>query len=125
AVIEARRSKVAVYREIGRTGLLEIQLCAGFAGDWDHRFRVEVAGAIPPGLTLRALGETGRVAVGATADLAPPGALAALPAVFSGDEPQAVPSLGWSWEGISLPLEVRPVVAERLKEPPLFPDYRN
>jgi tRNA(Ile)-lysidine synthase len=118
-VVESRDGRLAFYREGGRLGLPAVKVKAGFAGIWDHRFAIAVGKGAQAGLTLGPLGEAGRREVGAKAGVHPAGALAALPAFRRKGEVVAVPSLEPS-EGF--PATVRPIVAERLQLPPLFPD---
>jgi tRNA(Ile)-lysidine synthase len=118
-VVESREGRIAFYRESGRVGLPTVKVKAGFAGVWDHRFAVEVGKGAPAGLTLGPLGEAGRRELGTTAGIHPAGALAVLPAIRRNGKVVAVPSLQ-PLEGF--PAAVRPIVAERLQLPPLFPD---
>jgi len=124
AVVEGRAGRFVLYREIGRAGLPVVALKAGFEGIWDHRFRVAAGRGVPRGLTLGPLGEEGRRAVAAGAGKAPAGALAALPALSRGGRIVAVPPLCHvDANNDGLAVDVRAVVGERLKEPPLFPDF--
>jgi tRNA(Ile)-lysidine synthase len=118
-VVESRGGRIAFYRESGRVGLPTVEVKVGFAGIWDHRFAVAVGKGAQGGLTLGPLGEAGRREVGAKAGIHPAGALAALPAFRRKGKVVAVPSLE-PLEGF--PATVRPIVAERLQRPPLFPD---
>jgi tRNA(Ile)-lysidine synthase len=118
-VVESRDGRLAFYRESGRVGLPTVKVKVGFAGIWDHRFAVAVGKGAQAGLTLGPLGEAGRREVGARAGIHPAGALAALPAFRRKGKIVAVPSLQ-PLEGF--PAAVRPIVAERLQLPPLFPD---
>ncbi len=121
SVIEGRGDRFALYREIGRDGLPVISLEPGRQNVWDHRFAVEAGADLPAGLSLGALGEEGRLAIGERADRAPAGALAALPAIRRGAEIVAVPVLGRG--SASLPLTVQPILAARIANPPRFPDF--
>lgn len=121
AVIDARGKRFAIYREVGREGLPEIAVAPGFTGIFDHRFSVEIGPGAPDGLTLSGLGEEGRRETGARPDV-PPGALTALPAIRRHGTLIAVPSLGWQKEGWAFAAAARPIVAERLAEPPRFPE---
>jgi tRNA(Ile)-lysidine synthase len=122
-VIEWRKGRFALYREFGRTGLPVIRLSAGLVGTWDRRFRFAVVADVPSGLTLGALGEEGRVALGLRADAVPAGALTVLPAVRKGAKILAVPPLGATGGGGNLAVVTKPMVGERLVLPPLFPDF--
>jgi hypothetical protein len=85
---------------------------------------VVVGAEAPTGLSVGPLGEAGRRLVGAYAGALPAGALAALPAVRQRGRIVAVPALAYLGRGgDNLPVTVRPLVAERLCEPPLFPDF--
>ncbi len=124
-VVERRAGRFLIYREIGRSGLAGHALKAGYDGVWDHRFRVVAGEGMPSGMVLGPLGEEGRRSVGATAGAAPAGALAALPALRRRDRILAVPQISYVDANLSgpLPVEVHAVVAKRLAEPPLFPDF--
>jgi tRNA(Ile)-lysidine synthase len=123
-VVEGRGDRFALYREFGRAGLPAMPVPAGFGGVWDHRFRVEMGVGAPAGIALEALGEDGRLAVGARGGAAPPGAVAALPAFRLGGRLLAVPPLGFSNRDVaSLPISARTIVAERLADPPRFPEF--
>mgnify|MGYP001095828358 CR=1 FL=1 len=120
-VIEWRGGKFAFHRELGREGIAAVALVPGSAFTFDGRFRVEAGEGLPAGLTLSALGEAGRLAIGATAGEAPAGAIAALPAIRRETAILAVPSIGFG--DVSLPVAVRPVLAAKLARPALFPDF--
>jgi tRNA(Ile)-lysidine synthase len=120
-VVERRGGRFAFYRECGRAGLRSLAVKPGFAGLWDRRFSVDVGGGRTAGLTLGPLGEAGRRGLGAVAAGVPAGALAALPALRRGGRVVAAPGVG-GVEGAGWPMAARPLVAERLAEPPLFPD---
>ena len=125
-VIERRGSRIAFYRESGRSDLPSVAVGPGYAGVWDGRFAVTVGEGAPAGLTLAALGESGRREVGATSrklrDMpAPAGALAALPAIRHGREIVAAPV--FLDGGASIPATFRSILGERLRTPPLFPDF--
>jgi tRNA(Ile)-lysidine synthase len=123
AVIEWRGGRFHLYREIGRAGLARIRVKPGFAGVWDHRFSVEVEGRGAPGLSLGALGEAGRLEIGAKAGEVAAGALAAIPALRRGETLISVPSMGFEREGARARMVVRQVLGPRLAEPPGFPDF--
>lgn len=124
AVIEWRRGRFLVYREIGRSGLSKIAVRPGFTGLWDQRFHVEIGSGAPEGLELAALGEAGRREIGIRPRNAVPGALAALPALWHGETVGAVPSLGYFGKGgQGYGALVRPILADRLSVPPRFPDF--
>jgi tRNA(Ile)-lysidine synthase len=123
ALVEWRGGRFVLYREIGRDGLPEIRLKSGFSGIWDHRFRIETGARVPAGLTLRALGEPDRKAIGLRAGDAPAGALAALPALWLRDNVLAVPAVSYCEKGKQVPaVTVCSILADRLAGPPLFPD---
>ncbi len=122
-VIEGRGGRFALYRETGRGGLASIRLKAGPPLIYDHRFRVTIGRGLPPGLTLGPLGETGRSEAGLKATAGPIGALDALPAIRRKGRLVAIPSL--SWARATVPVAIGQIVAERLAEPPLFPDLAS
>jgi tRNA(Ile)-lysidine synthase len=124
AVIEWRGGRFVVYREVGRSGLPKIQVRSGSSGIWDHRFRFEIGRRAPAGLVLAALGEEGRRAIGVGSGTAAPGVLAALPALWGGGKVLAVPTVAYRGQaGVALKVTVSPILAERLAEPPQFPDF--
>lgn len=124
SVVEWRKGRFVVYREVGRDGLPEIRVKSGFSGLWDHRFQVTIGQGAPRGLRLAALGETGRRTIGASAGIAAAGALAALPALWLGKTVSAVPSLGYfAGKTGSYSVKVRSILPDRLAEPPRFPDF--
>jgi hypothetical protein len=85
---------------------------------------IEIGARAPARLELGPLGEEGRRAFGDLARLAPPGALAALPALRRRGAILAVPSLAyWAPSGPRFPLSVRSIVKVRLAEPLRFPDF--
>ncbi|HET7716744.1 MAG TPA: tRNA lysidine(34) synthetase TilS, partial [Bauldia sp.] len=55
-VVERRAGRLLFYRETGRAGLPVLPVSPGFAGSWDHRFRVSVGPDQREGLTVAALG---------------------------------------------------------------------
>ena len=123
-VVEWRAGRFLLYREIGRLGLPTIAVGPGFVGRWDGRFAIAAGGGMPAGVTIGPLGEDDRRRVGAVAGGAPAGALAALPALRRRGRILAVPALSYTARGgESLPLTVRPLIAKRLGEPPLFPHF--
>ena len=83
-VAEWRDGAFLFYREVGRQKLPAHVAAAAYSGIWDNRFRIDIAEDAPPGLTLGALGEAGRRSIGASSAVAPPDALAALPAMRAG-----------------------------------------
>jgi tRNA(Ile)-lysidine synthase len=123
AVIEWRQGRFHVFREIGRAGLPWLPLKAGQVALWDRRFEVRAGADLPAGLTVGALGEAGRLEAGALSGEVSAGALAALPAIRRGKALVSVPSLGFSAGKRPVPVSVRPVLGERLTEPPRFPDF--
>jgi hypothetical protein len=74
-------------------------------------------------LTLGALGEAGRRAIGAKVADVPAAGLAALPAIRAGGRIVAVPSLGYTAPGAKVAATAEPVVAARLAAAPAFPDF--
>jgi tRNA(Ile)-lysidine synthase len=125
AVIQARGGRFVFYRELGRSLPEGRPLSPGASVVWDRRFEVIVGPAASAGLTVGALGEAGRREVGATADAAGQGApaatLAALPAIRSGQNILAVPH--FREPGPGLDAAFRCLVADRLRRPPLFPEF--
>jgi tRNA(Ile)-lysidine synthase len=124
AVIEGRRGRFVVYREIGRAGLPEMKVKSGFLGIWDHRFLVEIGKGAPSGLALAALGEAGRRQIGARAGAVAAGVLAALPALWLKGSVFAVPPLGYPAKPKpAVSTTARSLLADRLIVPPRFPDF--
>ena len=122
-VVEWREGFV-LFRESGREGLPSLAVKSGFSGTWDHRFTIEIGAGAPAGLTLGPLGEDGRRGLGELARAAPPGALAALPALRRRGAILAVPSLLYWATGVrQFPVSVRSIVKARLAEPLRFPDF--
>jgi tRNA(Ile)-lysidine synthase len=123
-IIELRRGRFILYREVGRAGLPTLAVKSGFPGIWDGRFQVEVAGRAPRGLRLAALGEAGRRSASLRRDDLPAGALEALPAFWLGEKLLAVPKIG-DFAGVpaSFSVSARSILPRRLAEPPLFPDF--
>ncbi len=123
-VIERREGAIVFHREIGRAPPEAVALKPGSPVVWDRRFRVAAGPAAGSGLTVAALGEAGRQAVAAGVKIAPVGALAALPAVWRRGRIVAVPSLGhFVRPAPAAELSVRPILGDRLAQPPLFPDF--
>jgi tRNA(Ile)-lysidine synthase len=123
AVVEWRRGRFVIYRVVGRSGLPKIQVKSGFSGVWDHRFLVDVGSGASAGLTLSALGEAGRRAIGLGGSEAPPGALAALPAFWARGAVLAVPTVSYRGEGAGrLQVSTRAILVDRLRETLRFPD---
>jgi hypothetical protein len=121
AVIEWRQGRFHLYRETGRDGLRSAPLKPGMHLIWDGRFDVKAARSAR-GLRVGALGEDGRLAIGARAGEVASGALAALPAIRRGKRLVSVPSLGYRAGRLRPPATVRPILAARLQRPPRFPD---
>lgn len=123
-VVERRGGSLAVYREVGRDGPGTAALAPGAGIVWDSRFALRAGGSAPAGLTVAALGEDGRRALGIGRDRGPPSALAALPAVRRRGRIVALPSLGiFTGGSAGFELTARPIVGQRLVQPPLFPDF--
>lgn len=120
-VIEWRQGRFHLYRETGRHGLPSVRLKPGMHVIWDGRFDVKAARSAR-GLRVGALGEDGRLEIGASAGEVASGALAALPAIRRGKRLVSVPSLGYPPGRRPPPATVRPVLAARLQRPPRFPD---
>jgi tRNA(Ile)-lysidine synthase len=96
-VVEGKGGRFAFWREAGRAGLPTIPVPPGGAITWDRRYVVRVTKAAPRG-----------VAVG-------PGRRGQ-PLLFRRGEaigPESLPE--WA--------VIRPILAERLRRPPLFPDF--
>jgi tRNA(Ile)-lysidine synthase len=113
-VIEACGGQFAFYRETGRDGLESIALRPGSTIVWDHRFVVGLARRPGSGLTVAASGLDAGQAVGRTA----------VPGLWRRGRLLAAPSAGYfTKEAKDLAVTVRPILAERLARPPLFPDF--
>jgi tRNA(Ile)-lysidine synthase len=124
-VVEQRHAAFLVYRELGREGPEAAALKPGREIVWDGRFEIRAGRSVPAGLTVAALGEAGRRAVGGTSrGLAPRGAVAALPALSHRGRIVAVPALGYFVNSVNgLDVTVCPILMQRLAAPPLFPDF--
>jgi tRNA(Ile)-lysidine synthase len=118
AVVEWYGGRFVVYREMGRDGLPALALRAGFNGRWDRRFAVSAGERTPRGLTLAALGDDAKAAAGSGHPV-PADALAVVPAIRRRGKVLSVPLLAVPGPDII----VRPLIAERLLRPPLFPDF--
>ncbi len=122
-VVEWRDGRFALYREIGRQPPAAVLARPGKSVIWDRRFAVTLGHGVPGGLIVAALGEAGRRAIGAAAGPAPAGAVAALPALWRRAQVVAVPSLRYLAPAArGFEAAVRPLLADRLAAPPLFPD---
>ncbi len=122
-VVEQRDGGFVFYREIGREGPQAVALKPGTTIVWDRRFQVSAGPSVPAGLTVAALGEAQRREIGAGRGLAPPAALAALPAIERRERAIAVPSLGFFTNSAKgLDVAIGQILEKRLAEPPLFPD---
>ncbi len=120
-VIERRDGAFVIYRELGRDGPAAVAVRPGATVVWDGRFRIRAGRSAPAGLTVAALGEDGRRAIGRGP--APRGALAALPAVSRRGRLVAVPTLGYFAKAAKgLDVTICPILGQRLAAPPLFPD---
>lgn len=120
-LVEKRPDAIRFCRETGRAGLPAVLAAPGFAGEWDHRFRIEIADDAPEGLTIAAVGGSRPRGLVRPVGLSAP-AMAALPALFAGDRIVAVPSLGWSAAGLpAVGIVVAETVSRRLAAPPRFP----
>jgi tRNA(Ile)-lysidine synthase len=98
-VIELREGRFGFTREAGRDGLPTLPLKPGASLVWDHRYAVAVAKDAPTGLT-----------VGPVSATLPVPALRRRGKVVA----FAAPLPAW--------VTMRPILAERLRRPPLFPD---
>jgi tRNA(Ile)-lysidine synthase len=113
-VIEWRDGQFAFCRETGREGLPVMPLQPGKPVVWDGRFTVGVGQWASSGLTVAGSGLANGQAVGR----------ATLPGIWRRGRLLAVPSLGhFTKEASSLAATARPILAERLARPPLFPDF--
>ncbi len=123
-VVELRDGDIVSYRETGRHGPAAAVLRPGATIIWDRRFQLSAGRAAPVGLTVAALGEAGRRALGAGRGLQPRAALAALPVVQRRGRTVAVPSLGiFASSAKGLDVAVCSILGQRLAQPPLFPDF--
>jgi tRNA(Ile)-lysidine synthase len=95
-VIESRAGRFAFSREAGRAGLPSAKLPPGSRVVWDHRYAVSVTNQAPAGL-----------AVGPLSPAKPVPALRRAGKIVA-------PLPAWA--------TIRPILAERLRRPPLFPD---
>lgn len=111
-VVDRRKGLFRFQREAGRDGLPDIAVAGGFAGVWDGRFAVNIAGA-PPGARLAALGGEGRRLVASCVPDALPLALAATPALFCPDGLIAAPLPGLAPPG-GITFAARSIVKDRL-----------
>ncbi len=117
-VAEGGGDGVTFYREAGRTGLPRFALKPGTSVIWDHRFLVRAAADAPAGLTVAA--GPGRIDRTEGDGPRPPrSALATLPALFR--RGKVIALLGFPGGSSVTSVSVRPLLAEALKHPPLFP----
>jgi tRNA(Ile)-lysidine synthase len=123
-VVEFRRGRFILYREVGRVRLPAIAVSTGYSGLWDGRFHVGVSGRVPRGLRLAALGEAGRRSASIRVEGAPTGAVAALPAFWLEARVLAVPAIGYFAADLrGFTASAGSILPKRLAEPPLFPDF--
>jgi tRNA(Ile)-lysidine synthase len=123
-IIEFRRGRFILYREVGRAGLPAIPVKGGYSGLWDGRFLVEVTGRVPRGLRLAALAEAGRRSASIRVEDVPVGAVEALPALLLAERVLAVPSIGYFASDLrGFTASAGSILSQRLAEPPLFPDF--
>jgi hypothetical protein len=123
-IVEFRRGRFILYREVGRAGLAVIDVRRGYSGIWDGRFHVEVAGRVPRGLRLAALGDAGRRSASIRVEEVSIGAVEALPAFWLAERVVAVPAIGhFAAELRGFTASARSILSERLADPPLFPDF--
>lgn len=123
-VLTRRAGSLVLYRESGR-GLPTMPLAPGAPAVWDGRYAVTLGPGFPAGLTVGPLGDAGRREVGAISGdprlgQAPVAAVAGIPAVRDGDRIVAAPVFREDPGGEAT---FRPLVAERLARPRLFPDF--
>jgi tRNA(Ile)-lysidine synthase len=120
-VVEAGADVIRLWREVGRRGLPHLDVPPGYSGVWDGRYSVVIPPGAPPGLSLGALGALRPTGVNRPPRL-PPGAAAALPALFAGTRLVAVPA--WRWSADGMPGEgftVAECVSARILRPAPFP----
>lgn len=127
-VVEGRGGRLVLYRESGRGELSSIAIAPGTSVIWDGRYSVALRPGAPAGLVVGPLGESGRREVGAVSGdarlgAAPVVAMASLPALRDGARIVATPVFRDDPAGIVATF--RPLVAERLQGPPLFPRFTD
>lgn len=103
-IVELRGGRFSFTREAGRDGLPTIALKRGAGIVWDHRYAVAVANEAPAGVNVGPLSAT-----------APFPAIRRRGRLLAAFGPKAEPLPPW--------VRIRPLIAERLGRPPLFPDF--
>jgi tRNA(Ile)-lysidine synthase len=103
-VVELRGGRFAFTRETGREGLPTVPVRRGATMVWDHRYSIAVTNEAPAGLSA-----------GALSAIAPFPALRRRGKVVAAFAPKAKPLPAWA--------AIRPLMADRLSRPPLFPDF--
>ncbi|MEJ0013671.1 MAG: tRNA lysidine(34) synthetase TilS [Bauldia sp.] len=104
AVVELKSGRFAFSREAGRDGLPTLPAKPGAPVVWDGRYAIAVTSEAPSGLSVGPLSAT-----------APFPALRRRGKVVAALAPGAEALPAW--------VSIRPLVAERLRRPPLFPDF--
>lgn len=104
AIVELRGGRFAFTREAGRDGLGSVAVRRGATVTWDHRYAIAVTNGAPAGLRVGALS-----------------ASAAFPALRR--RGKVVAALAPGADSLPAWLAIRPLVADRLRRPPLFPDF--
>lgn len=125
-VVALGGGRLVLNRESGR-GLPAMPLAPAASAVWDGRYAVTLAEDAPAGLTLAPLGDVGRREVGAMSGdprlgQAPVAAIAGIPALRDGERIVAAPVFREDPAGQAT---FRPLVGERLAQPPLFPDFAS
>ena len=95
--MEPRQGRLFIFREMRKAGLPVLMLQPGEGALWDNRFTIELGGAAPSAITVRALGESGWHRLRAL-EVLPPSlprlAARTLPACWRGETLLGLPILG-------------------------------
>jgi tRNA(Ile)-lysidine synthase len=115
-VVSPEGEGIRFERELGRTGLSDMDVSQGFDGVWDGRFRIVVTGT-GASARLAALGSLGRTQLSPHMRIGSMRALEALPALWSDGVLIAVPTLGIAPPpALGITIEAKSIVASRLAE---------
>jgi len=115
-VLREARGSFWFEREAGRSGLPVVEVERDFDDVWDRRFRIRVMAEDGP-VTIRALGQRGRLALGPRPAGISARAIEAAPAIWRGEVLLAAPTLDLAPPaGSKIDVEARSIVAARLDQ---------